>query len=365
MEKKIRVAVIGLKGLPAFGGAASVGEHIINELKNEYAFTVYSTKSHTDKKSGIFNGFKQIVFRSIPNKKLNTLYYYILAAVHVVFFAKYDLVHLHHRDAAFIMLVLKLKYKVILTCHGAFYVREKWKKFEWYFKLQERYFLKLADIINCVSLKDQRAFKKNLNMDVYFIQNGVNLFEEEKIFTSNEEGYLFFGAGRIIKSKGCHILLKALRRINFLGKLVVAGDLDQVSEYKKEIKFLSNGLDIEFCGLIKDKSRLLSLIRNASLFIFPSSVESMSMMLLEGCSVRTPVICSNIPENRDIFNDKEVLFFETNSDYDLSRKILWALSNSEKMKEKASRAYQRLANNYLWSDISEKYRILYKKIRLA
>ena len=31
-EIKPRIAVIGLKGLPAFGGAAAVGENIINQL---------------------------------------------------------------------------------------------------------------------------------------------------------------------------------------------------------------------------------------------------------------------------------------------------------------------------------------------
>ena len=42
-----KIAVIGLKGLPAFGGAAAVGESLINKLKNEYNFTVLSTASHT------------------------------------------------------------------------------------------------------------------------------------------------------------------------------------------------------------------------------------------------------------------------------------------------------------------------------
>ena len=30
--RKTKIAVIGLKGLPAFGGAATVGENIIREL---------------------------------------------------------------------------------------------------------------------------------------------------------------------------------------------------------------------------------------------------------------------------------------------------------------------------------------------
>ena len=107
-SKKPRIAVIGLKGLPAFGGAATVGENIIEQLKDKYDFTVYAVSSHTDLKTGEYNGYKQIVFKKIPFKRLNTLYYYILSALHAVFLGKYDLVHLHHRDAAFIILSLKL-----------------------------------------------------------------------------------------------------------------------------------------------------------------------------------------------------------------------------------------------------------------
>ena len=43
------VAIIGLKGLPAFGGAATVGEKTIEQLKDKYNFTVYSIDTHTNK----------------------------------------------------------------------------------------------------------------------------------------------------------------------------------------------------------------------------------------------------------------------------------------------------------------------------
>jgi hypothetical protein len=46
MAKK-KVAVIGLKGLPPFGGAANVGDNIIEQLAGEYDFTIYATETHT------------------------------------------------------------------------------------------------------------------------------------------------------------------------------------------------------------------------------------------------------------------------------------------------------------------------------
>jgi hypothetical protein len=79
-KKNPRIAVIGLKGLPAFGGAAAVGENIIEQLKDKYDFTVYSVSSHTDLKTGEYNGYKQIVFKKIPFKRFNTLLLYFISS---------------------------------------------------------------------------------------------------------------------------------------------------------------------------------------------------------------------------------------------------------------------------------------------
>jgi glycosyltransferase involved in cell wall biosynthesis len=67
--------------------------------------------------------------------------------------------------------------------------------------------------------------------------------------------------------------------LKYKGLLIVAGDLEQINDYKKEILRLSEGLNVHFVGLIKDKNTLLSIISNADLFIFPSTLEAMSMML--------------------------------------------------------------------------------------
>ena len=116
MPKK-RIAIIGLKGLPPFGGAANVGDNIIEQLSKEYDFTVYATASHTHHK-GDYKGAHQIVFRKFPVRQLNVFYYYIASAVHAVFTRRYDAIHLHQMDGAFILLLLRLRYKVVATSHG-------------------------------------------------------------------------------------------------------------------------------------------------------------------------------------------------------------------------------------------------------
>ena len=106
----------------------------------------------------------------------------------------------------------------------------------------------------------------------------------------------------------------------------------------------------------------MSYLKKAKLFIFPSIIEAMSNMLLEAVSVKTPIICSDILENKAVFDKNEILFFSSEDSDDLTEKIKWALQNPVNMKLRAEKAYKRLVKNYNWSDIASQYDDLYQKL---
>jgi len=146
-----KIAIIGLKGLPPFGGAANVGDNIIEQLSGKYDFTVYATATHTTH-VGDYKGARQIIFARFPIKSLNVFYYYIASAFHAVFTRKYDLIHLHQMDGAFTLLLLRLKYKVLATSHGLTYLHSKWSKLLYpYFKLNEWFQARLSNHLTVVS----------------------------------------------------------------------------------------------------------------------------------------------------------------------------------------------------------------------
>jgi glycosyltransferase involved in cell wall biosynthesis len=165
-----------------------------------------------------------------------------------------------------------------------------------------------------------------------------------------------------MKTKGLEILLCALKKINMKYKLLIAGDIEQTKDYKKEILALSKNLNVEYLGLIKDKNQLFNYIRHSKLFIFPSSIEAMSMMLLEAASQKAPIICSDINANKAIFNEDQVLFFKVDDSTDLANKIKWALDNKSEMQKKADRAFEELRLKYQWKNIAKEYDRLYHKL---
>ena len=92
MGKK-EIAIIGLKGLPAYGGAARSFESILGILKEDFNFTVYSVNTHT-KGENTVHGINQIVFKGYRNNIINIFMYYLKSMAHAILFANYDIIHL-------------------------------------------------------------------------------------------------------------------------------------------------------------------------------------------------------------------------------------------------------------------------------
>jgi glycosyltransferase involved in cell wall biosynthesis len=88
------------------------------------------------------------------------------------------------------------------------------------------------------------------------------------------------------------------------------------------------------------------MVNQARLFIFPSTTEAMSMMLLEAASLQAPIICSDIPENRIVMQDN-VLYFRSGDAVDLADQIQWALSRCVK-------------DNLTWETIVKQYEEVYR-----
>lgn len=365
MKKKI--AVIGLKGLPAYGGAARANEEILKRLCHKYDFTIFEISTHSSKNSSdSYLKAERIVFKGWKSKRINTSIYYLKSLFYCLFKSNYDLIHTQHLYSGFIIPLLKLKYKVLNSTRGIVPANDnKWNKFDKiFFKIFEKLALEFSDAVVSVSKPQITYLNKISTKKIYYIPNGVNVenkSDNDAQFIPHPKDYLLFSAARIISLKGCHTFLESLNRINYKGNVVVIGDLEQIPEYKKYLLKLSDNLNIKFTGLIKDRNILNTYIKNSKYFIFPSTIEGMSNMLLEVASQKIPIIASDIEANKEIFSEKEVLYFISNNHLSLAAMLTMALNNEEMMKEKADRAYEKICKEYNWDKISLMYDQIYQK----
>jgi len=358
-KKKPRIAIIGLKGLPAFGGAAAVGQNIIENLCNEFSFTVYSTESH----SGNYNNklIKIIVFKSLKNRNLNTLVYYLKSLFHCFFLSKYDLIHIHHSLTGIILPFLRIRYKVVGTIHGLVtFCPDQWTNSEkLIISFVDYLFIKSCNQVTCVSKYFSNYICQKYNKQITYIPNGSKKLNIN--LADNIKNDLSFGAGRIIPSKGLHLLLDALELLNSQLILHVYGDEKYLEDYYMRLKKHSYFKKVVFHGLIKSKEQLLFEISKSKIFIFPSNMEAMSMMLLEVASINIPVIASDIIQNKDIFNESEITFFKNNNCKNLSSVIEKSLNSFDELTTKAQLAYDKVHSEYNWNRISKCYASTYYK----
>jgi glycosyltransferase involved in cell wall biosynthesis len=364
-DTKKRVAVIGVKGLPGFGGAARAMESLIGSLKPDYDITVYAIASHT-KMQGRFDGYYQIVFQSNKNRLLNTFFYYWKSLLHCLFMGNYDLVHINHGPSGYIVPFLKLKYPVLMTLHGVYDEERYDEKFSGVLNRAFRVFqlaaFKFADVLVSVSRHEMDYVKRHTTNPVIHIPNGVSVKDVDCKGLVPYKDYLLFCAARIYAIKGCDVFLRALKDISYQGKVLIIGDMGHDPKHGCLLKELAKNLDVTFLDLIKDKALLMAYLKNAKLFVFPSRMEGMSNMLLEAAAMGCPIVCSDIRANAGVFTEDEVTFFKSGDFHDLGQKIVLALENREDIREMAERARKMVENEYSWDRVAQQYQRLYEAL---
>ena len=323
----MRIAYLGSKGLPSKSGTERVVEAIVSRLSGIHDITVYCDLRYTPKGTKV-DGIHLIRIFTIKGKYVQAPSLFFLSALHALF-SRYDLIHVHGTDACFVLPILKLKYKVVSTAHGVpgRLTRLKWgKAARFLIKLMEYPFVYLSNYATSVSRLDADYLKARFKHNVIYIPNGVDDYIQFDLKRADSKlrqvslepgNYLMFAAGRIDPTKGCHLVLEALNLMGNPLKLAIVGDLNQVPSYSDHLRKIADENQVVFIPPISDRELLFGMVKHAHLFIFPSTDEGMSMMLLEAASLQTPIICSDIPENKIVMQDN-VVYFHSGDAVDLA-----------------------------------------------
>jgi len=359
---KKRIAFLGIKGLPSKAGADRVVESLVNYLSKDYYISIYCSWFYS--KDYVRDDIELIKLRNLKGKHLSSLSLFLLSAIHALFIKRVDLVHVHNTDAGFIIPLLRIKYKVIGTSHGYPYKLQKWNALAKYFlRTSESLFILLSNLITCVSKTISEELKYKYKKEIHFIPNGVDIphyIKDESIFNKYKllrKNYICFAAGRIDPTKGCHILLKAFNKLKRNIRVVVIGDFSHKKDYSKKLYEMADKR-VTFIPFIEKKEKLFGIVKNSKLFVFPSTVEAMSMMLLEVAALGTPIICSDIPENIDVLKNRAI-YFKSGDSNDLKSKVDYCLDNYDDILKMSNQTKDWITDQYNWQVISEEYKKIY------
>lgn len=367
----MKIAYLGVKGLPSKSGTERVLEAVVKRLSEKFDITVYCASDYTPPDTK-HEGIKLIRIPTLKGRHLKPISLGILSTLHAIFLGNYDIVHVHGVENCFLLPLLRLRYRAISTSHGApgRMPLSKWSRTEYFLIRTTEYpFLYLSNYATAVSIMDKKYFQDQYEKKTIYIPNGVDQETEinhraaQQVITSlglAPRSFLLFIAGRIIERKGCHLLLEALDQLNEKIPVVIIGDMEQAPSYSQKLRELAHGHPVSFVPAIADKSILMGILGLCKIFVFPSTAEGMSIMLMEAASLGIPMICSDIPENREVL-DTHVTYFRSEDSLDLARKISWALENQKELENLAQFARGWTKEHFSWDLIAAKYEFLYRK----
>ena len=229
-------------------------------------------------------------------------------------------------------------------------------------KAMEGFTAKLNHHLIMCSEGQVQYFKEEYGRDSVCIPGAVVLPDLEAPNDSDirdrfglEPKKFFLFMGRLVQDKNPDYLIKAFRKAQVAGyKLVIAGGNDAMPEYVNHLHELGKGCeDVVFTGPVygQDKAQLL---KNAYCFCLPSTIEGLSIVMMEAASYKLPTIASDIDANREFLGDDAVYVRPENED-GLVDALEYAVNNPDRMEEFVSVNYAKLLEKYTWDKVAVKY----------
>lgn len=263
----------------------------------------------------------------------------------------------------------------LMEGHGLEWQRSKYSpKAQKVMKFMEKFTAKTNHHLAMCSEGQVEYFKKEYGVDSVCIPGAVNLPElsvadESNILQRNGlvKGKYFLFMGRLVQDKNPDYLIRAFINANlnaqsgsakFLNeghwKLVIAGSNDAMPQYVEKLKTIAHDCDdVIFTGAVYgcDKARLL---RDAYCFCLPSTIEGLSIVMMEAASYKLPTIASDIDANREFLKDDAVYVRPENTE-DLVEALKFAAENPDKMEQLKQVNYQKILNTYTWDKVAIRY----------
>lgn len=168
----------------------------------------------------------------------------------------------------------------------------------------------------------------------------------------------FLFVGRLIASKGVSEAIFAFESLikkhpNIT--LKIAGDGPEKGNLLRLARSLGLSEKVIFLGQFDLVPELLS---EADFFLFPTHYEGLPGALIEAMFARVPIICSDIPENKECVDGTMVLFHRVGNQADLLAQIEKALT-LEDWDIRTQRAFEYAAEHFEIGKIAKQYEAVY------
>ena len=155
--------------------------------------------------------------------------------------------------------------------------------------------------------------------------------------------------GRLSPEKGLDVLLRAFAPLATRTKLVLAGGSSYTDAYLEELKAAAPP-NVIFTGRVDGRLRD-ELYANSYAFLLPSTMEGLSVALLEAMAFGSCVLTSDIPENRELVEGIGHTF-PVGDAAALQRALETLLAHPDSVRADGEAARQHVRTHYSWDEIA-------------
>jgi len=196
------------------------------------------------------------------------------------------------------------------------------------------------------------------------LPNSVKNFYSE-ISNNESEFQLISYVGRLHKSKGVEVLIRAFYKIHFQFsniRLIIIGGGEE-EEFLKELVSELKINDFVFFKGNQTKINVLESFKKSYLAVIPSVSEAFGFTVIEAMSMKTLVIGANNTGIKEIIqNNKTGLLFETNNIENLAEKMSEMLKNPDKRDRLALDGFNHFLKNYETKYAIERDRVFFDSV---
>lgn len=308
-------------------------------------------------------GIKHYEIPDIEIKKISTIFKTCKTVSKIIKYENINIVHTHHRMAAFYTRVLSFfkKFTFINTAHNTF--EDK--------RFLTRFSLKKAKLI-AVGERVKKNLTDFYGMDescVRVMYNSVEEFNDNiKVIHDfqkyREQGYVLVGnIGRLSPQKGMSYFVEAANKVLIRGKKVkffIVGDGSEREMLSEQIKNLNREDDIILLGQRQD---IQNVMKQIDFVVLSSLWEGLPLIPLEAFSVGKPVVATNVDGTPEIVEDNiNGLLVEAKNSEQLSEAMLKLIDNEELIAKYGNSAYKTYVNKFSYSIFKNNYINYYKNL---
>lgn len=372
-----KVIVFGNKHIfSTEGGIEVVVSELYPRLSKDLRIVVLDRKDNDTKYPYDSGNIHVIGIPTVKNKKLNAVIYSFLATLYCIIH-KADIVHIHAEGQCGFLPLLRLfrpHTPVIVTIHGLDWQRAKWGGFATkYLKFSERMAVKYADEITVLSNHDADYFTQTYGAkNIRIIPNGASkpVFASPRALYNHsiEPAKYILYIGRFAPEKRVDLLLHAYAASKAKTKhnLVLAGPVAETPQIREVAEKIPGVILINNAtGELKK-----ALLTWAKLYVLPSDLEGLSMSLLESLTYGDLTLCSDIPENIEVYRNSSTFLhtFSHGDIVDLTAKIDTLLSKNRAVPGMAKDGDDAMLQSnlfrslYDWDEVTKQYKDLFKEV---